>query len=76
MAIAVSALGYGVSTAVSVVALHGLRPADPLAIELSGSAAVLLPDAAATGRLHLRGARRALTQGAVLPGLSFLLGER
>ena len=76
MAIAVSALGYGVSTALSVVALHGLRPADLLAIELSGSAAVLLPVAAATGRLHLRGARRALTQGAVLPGLSFLLGER
>jgi hypothetical protein len=76
MAIAVSALGYGVSTALSVVALHGLRPADLLAIELSGSAAVLLAVAAATGRLHLRGARRALAQGAVLPGLSFLLAER
>jgi drug/metabolite transporter (DMT)-like permease len=46
-----------------------------LAIELTGSAAVLLVVAAATGRLHRRGARRALVQGAVLPGLSFLLGD-
>jgi len=75
IAIAVSALGYGVSTALSVAALHGLRPADLLAIELTGSAAVLLVIAAATGRLHRRGARRALAQGAVLPGLSFLLGD-
>jgi drug/metabolite transporter (DMT)-like permease len=75
IAIAVSALGYGVSTALSVVALRGLRPADLLAIELTGSAAVLLVVAAATGRLHRRGARRALAQGAVLPGLSFLLGD-
>ena len=42
VAIAVSALGYGVSTALSVVALHGLRAADLQAIERTGSAAVLL----------------------------------
>lgn len=74
-AIAASAVGYGVSTALSVVALRGLRPADLLAIELAGSAAVLLTVAAATGRLHRAGAGRALAQGAVLPGLSFLLGD-
>ena len=75
VAIAASAVGYGVGTALSVVALHGLRPADLLAVELAGSAAVLLAFAAATGRLHRDGAGRALLQGAVLPGLSFLLGD-
>jgi drug/metabolite transporter (DMT)-like permease len=75
IAIAVSALGYGVSTALSVVVLHGLRAADLLAIELTGSAAVLLAVAAATGRLHRHGARCAPAQGAVLPGLRFLLGD-
>ena len=74
-AIAASAVGYGVGTALSVVALRGLRPADLLAIELAGSAAVLLAVAAATGRLRREGASRALAQGAVLPGLSFLLGD-
>jgi drug/metabolite transporter (DMT)-like permease len=74
-AIAASAVGYGVGTALSVVALRGLRPADLLAIELAGSAAVLLTVAAATGRLHRVGAGSALAQGAVLPGLSFLLGD-
>jgi drug/metabolite transporter (DMT)-like permease len=75
VAIAASAMGFGVSTALSVVALHGLRPADLLTIELAGSAAVLLLVAARTGRLHRTGAGRALAQGAVLPGLSFLLGD-
>ena len=51
VAIAASAVGYGVGTALSVVALHGLRPADLLAIELAGSAAVLLAFAAALGAL-------------------------
>lgn len=75
VAIAASAVGYGVGTTLSVVALHGLQPADLLAIELPGSAAVLLGVAAATGRLHRAGAARSLAQGAVLPGLSFLLGD-
>jgi drug/metabolite transporter (DMT)-like permease len=75
VAIAASAVGYGVGTALSVVALHGLQAADLLAIELAGSAAVLLAFAAATGRLRRVGAGRALLQGAVLPGLSFLVGD-
>lgn len=75
MAIAAAAVGSGVDTAFSVVALHGLRPADLLTIELGGSAAILLAVAARTGKLHRRGAGRALAQGAVLPGLSFLLGN-
>lgn len=75
VAIAASAISYGISTALSVEALHGLRPADLLVIELAGAAAVLLTVAAVTGRLHRRGAGRALAQGAVLPGLSFLLGD-
>src|SRR6476661_5068877 len=74
-AIATSAVGYGVGTALSVVALRGLRAADLLAIELTGSAVVLLAVAATTGRLRREGAGRALAQGAVLPGLSFLLGD-
>lgn len=75
VAIAAAAVAYGVDTAFSVVALHGLRPADLLTIELGGSAAILLAVAAGTGKLHRRGAGRALAQGAVLPGLSFLLGN-
>jgi drug/metabolite transporter (DMT)-like permease len=75
IAIAASAAGYGVATTLSVVALHGLRPADLLAVELAGSAAVLLTAAAATRRLHRRGAGRALAQGALLPGFSYLLGD-
>ncbi len=75
LAIAAAAVAYGVDTALSVVALHGLRPADLLTIELGGSAAALLAVAASTGRLRRRGAGRALAQGAVLPGLSFLLGN-
>jgi drug/metabolite transporter (DMT)-like permease len=51
-----------VGTALSVVALHGLRPADPLAVELAGSAVVLLAVAAVTGRLRRRGAGSALLQ--------------
>lgn len=75
LAIAAAAVGYGVDTALSVAALHGLRPADLLTIELGGSAAILLAVAGATGKLRRQGAGRALAQGAVLPGLSFLLGN-
>jgi len=73
--IAASAIGFGVGTALSVVALRTLRPADLLAVELLGSALVLGTFAAGTGRLHRNGALRALAQGAVNPGLSFLLGD-
>src|SRR5689334_6191241 len=75
LAIAAAAVGYGVDTALSVAALHGLRPADLLMIELGGSAAILLAVAGATGKLRRQGAGRGLAQGAVLPGLSFLLGN-
>ena len=72
VAIAASAVGYGVGTALSVVALHGLRPADLLAIELACSAAVLLAFAAATGRLRREGAGRAHLLGEpVVAGQAF-----
>jgi drug/metabolite transporter (DMT)-like permease len=74
-AILASAVGFGVGTALSVVALHGLRPADLLAVELGGSAVILLVVAAALGRLRRRGAVRAMAQGALTPGLAFLLGD-
>jgi drug/metabolite transporter (DMT)-like permease len=75
VAVAAAAIGFGVGTALSVVALRTLRPADLLAVELLGSALVLAAVAAGTGRLHRYGALRALAQGAVNPGLSFLLGD-
>ena len=58
-----SAIGFGVGTALSVVALRTLRPADLLAVELAGSALVLGAVAAGSGRLPRHGALRALAQG-------------
>lgn len=75
VAVLVSAIGFGVGTSVSVLALHGLRPADLLAVELGGSAIVLLIGTAVTGRLRRAGVGRGLVQGALTPGLSFLLGD-
>jgi drug/metabolite transporter (DMT)-like permease len=75
VAVLASAVGFGVGTSVSVLALRGLRPADLLAVELGVSAIVLLVVAAATGRLRRVGAGRGLLQGALTPGLSFLLGD-
>ncbi|GAA2863598.1 hypothetical protein GCM10010472_21080 [Pseudonocardia halophobica] len=75
VAVLASAIGFGVGTSVSVLALRGLRPADLLAVELGGSAIVLLTVAATTGRLRRAGAGRGLVQGALTPGLSFLLGD-
>lgn len=66
---------YGLSTTLSVVALHAVRPADLLAVELAGAAAILLTAAAATGRLRLRGAGRHLLLGVLAPGLGFLLAD-
>jgi len=40
LAVLTSAIGFGVGTALSVVALRTLRPADLLAVELGGSALV------------------------------------
>jgi drug/metabolite transporter (DMT)-like permease len=74
-ALLLSAAVYGVSTTVSVVALRAVRPADLLAVEISGAAAMLLVTAAVRGRLRRRGALRQLLLGALVPGLAFLFGD-
>jgi drug/metabolite transporter (DMT)-like permease len=74
-ALLVAAALYGVSTAVSVVALREVRPADLLAIELIGGAALLLTAAAGSGRLRRRGAVGQMLLGALTPGLAYLLGD-
>jgi drug/metabolite transporter (DMT)-like permease len=74
-ALLLSAAVYGVSTAVSVVALRSVRPADLLAVEISGAAAMLLVTAAVRGQLRRRGALRQLLLGALVPGLAFLFGD-
>ncbi|WP_433304909.1 DMT family transporter [Actinoplanes sp. CA-030573] len=66
---------YGVSTTVSVVALRAVRPADLLAVEIFGAAAVLLATAAARGRLRRPGALRQMLVGVLVPGLAFLFGD-
>jgi drug/metabolite transporter (DMT)-like permease len=74
-ALLLSAAVYGVSTAVSVVALDAVRPADLLAVEISGAAAMLLVTAAVRGQLRRRGALRQMLLGALVPGLAFLFGD-
>src|SRR5512138_93233 len=74
-ALLLSAAVYGVSTTVSVVALHAVRPADLLAVEISGAAMMLLVTAAVRGQLRRRGALRQLLLGALVPGLAFLFGD-
>ena len=74
-ALLLSAAVYGVSTTVSVAALHAVRPADLLAVEISGAAAMLLVTAAVRGQLRRRGALRQMLLGALVPGLAFLLGD-
>jgi drug/metabolite transporter (DMT)-like permease len=70
-----SAAVYGVSTTVSVVALRTVRPADLLAVEICGAAAMLLGTAAVRGQLRRRGALRQMLLGALVPGLAFLFGD-
>src|SRR3954453_15860751 len=70
-----SAAVYGVSTTVSVVALRAVRPADLLAVEISGAAAMLHIIAATRGRLRRRGALRQMLLGSLVPGLAFLFGD-
>jgi len=74
-ALLLSAAVYGVSTTVSVVALRAVRPADLLAVEISGAAAMLLITAAVRGQLHRRGALRQMLLGALVPGLAFMFGD-
>ncbi|MFI5889533.1 DMT family transporter [Actinoplanes sp. NPDC051513] len=70
-----SAAIYGVSTTVSVVALRVVRPADLLAVEISGAAAMLLVTAGVRGQLRRSGAPRQMLLGALVPGLAFLFGD-
>jgi drug/metabolite transporter (DMT)-like permease len=70
-----SAAVYGVSTTVSVVALDAVRPADLLAVEISGAAAMLLVTAAVRRQLRRRGALRQMLLGVLVPGLAFLFGD-
>jgi drug/metabolite transporter (DMT)-like permease len=74
-ALLLSAAVFGVSTAVSVVALRAVRPVDLLAVEITGAAALLMVTAAARGRLRRRGAGRQMLVGALVPGLAFLFGD-
>ena len=74
-ALLMAAALYGVSTAVSVVALRQVRPADLLAIDRLGGASVLLVAAAWTGRLRRRAAVRQMLAGALAPGLAYLFGD-
>jgi drug/metabolite transporter (DMT)-like permease len=74
-AILLAAAVYGVSTTVSVLALDAVRPADLLAVELIGAAAILLGAAALRGRLRWPGAARQLLLGSLFPGATFLLAD-
>lgn len=71
--IAAAAVAFGVGSALTVLALRGVTTADMLVVELGGSAVVVALAAFVTGQLHVRGAARAMAQGVVLPGLTWLL---
>ncbi|GAA0525515.1 EamA family transporter [Paractinoplanes ferrugineus] len=74
-ALLLSAAVFGVSATLSVYALRTVRPADLLAVEISGAAAILLVTAVARRRLHGRGAWRQMLVGILVPGLAFLFGD-
>ncbi|RNL79004.1 DMT family transporter [Nocardioides marmorisolisilvae] len=74
-AMLVSAVAYGISTTVSVAALHRIRPADLVAVELAGAAVVLVLVGLVRGTLTREGARRNFAIGALMPGLAFVLGD-
>ncbi|WP_375488058.1 DMT family transporter [uncultured Mycobacterium sp.] len=71
--VAAAAVAFGVASALTVLALRGLTPADMLVVELGGSTLVFALAAAATGHLHSHGAARAMAQGVMLPGLTWPL---
>jgi drug/metabolite transporter (DMT)-like permease len=75
LSVLVSAALDGVVATLSVAALHTVRPADLLAVELGAGALILLAVAAWTRRLRRRGAVRQLLLGALVPGAAFLLGD-
>lgn len=74
-AILFAACGYGLSTTVSVAALDHVRPADLVAVELTGAALVLFAFGLVSGRITRHGARRNVLLGALMPGLAFTLGD-
>lgn len=73
LGVAVAAVAFGVGSALTVLALRGLTPADMLVVELGGATLVFMLAAAITGQLQTRGAVRAMGQGVMLPGLTWLL---
>jgi drug/metabolite transporter (DMT)-like permease len=73
LGVAAAAIAFGVGSALTVLALRGLTPADMLVVELGGATLVFMPAAAMTGQLQTRGALRAMAQGVMLPGLTWLL---
>src|SRR5215831_3164471 len=75
LAVLGSAALDGVAATLSVAALHTVRPADLLAVELGAGAVILLSVAIWTRRLRRRGALRQLLLGALVPGAAFLLGD-
>ena len=74
-AILAAAVGYGLSTTLSVAVLRQIAPADLLAVELGGGATLLVVTAAALGRLTRAGSARNLLLGILAPGLAFVLGD-
>jgi drug/metabolite transporter (DMT)-like permease len=75
IAMLLAAVGYGVSTSVSVFALNSVRPADLAAIELTGGAALLFVVGTARGAIRRSRASRHLFAGSLLPGLAYILGD-
>lgn len=75
LSILTAAVAYGVSTTVSVAALDVVKPADLVAIELSGAAVALFAIALVKGRVRRAGAVRNFALGALMPGLAFVLGD-
>ncbi|ORW97326.1 hypothetical protein AWB92_05645 [Mycobacterium sp. IEC1808] len=70
---AAAAVAFGVGSALTVLALRGLTPADMLVVELGGATVVFMLAAVVAGQLHTHGAVRAMAQGVMLPGLTWLL---
>src|SRR3954451_6816596 len=74
-AMLVAATAYGVSTTVSVAALDRIKPADLMAVELSGAAIALVAVGLARRTLTRQGWARNAAIGALMPGLAFVLGD-
>lgn len=75
LSILTAAGAYGVSTTVSVAALDLIKPADLVAVELSGATVALFVLGFLKHRLRRAGAARNFALGALMPGLAFVLGD-